>query len=635
VSEGTTKRRYPIGAEIIAEDKTHFRVWAPKANTLEVALQKNGAPSFHSLMREDGGYFAGTVECAAGARYKFRINGGESFPDPASRFQPDGPHGSSCVIDPFAFKWSDTNWRGLKLPGQVMYEFHVGTFTPEGTWTAAARKLDELKDVGITLLEMMPIADFSGRFGWGYDGVDLFAPTRLYGSPDDLRAFIDRAHAVGLGVILDVVFNHFGPDGNYLGVYSDDYMRHDLPKEWGDPINFDGKNSGPVREFYIANGRYWIEEFHFDGFRFDATQSVYDKSDEYIIGAVGRAARKAAGKRSIVLVAENESQETKMARAKAEGGDDLDGLWNDDWHHSAVVAMTGRNEAYFSDYRGTPQEFVSIAKYGYLYQGQPYSWQEAQRGYPAFDLLPQTFIAFLENHDQISNFALGDRLRTQTSPGIYRAMTALLLLGPWTPLLFQGQEFGATSPFCYFTDVGDEKLKEAVRKGRFKFLAQFPSTASAETQAILPVPHHPETFEHSRLDWNQRTHNRALVDLHRDLIRLRRDDSRLRQQILGKVDGAVLRAECFVLRFFGNNRDDRLLLVNFGGRCVVNPAPEPLLAPPADYEWELLWTSDSVRYGGPGRVEIDPEVKWLAPAQAALLLRPRRRTKPRPKPKKR
>ena len=635
MSEGTTKRRYPIGAEIIAEDKTHFRVWAPKANTLEVALQKNGAPSFHSLMREDGGYFAGTVECAAGARYKFRINGGESFPDPASRFQPDGPHGSSCVVDPFAFKWSDTNWRGLKLPGQVMYEFHVGTFTPEGTWTAAARKLDELKDAGITLLEMMPIADFSGRFGWGYDGVDLFAPTRLYGSPDDLRAFIDRAHAVGLGVILDVVFNHFGPDGNYLGVYSDDYMRHDLPKEWGDPINFDGKNSGPVREFYIANGRYWIEEFHFDGFRFDATQSVYDKSDEYIIGAVGRAARKAAGKRSIVLVAENESQETKMARAKAEGGDDLDGLWNDDWHHSAVVAMTGRNEAYFSDYRGTPQEFVSIAKYGYLYQGQPYSWQEAQRGYPAFDLLPQTFIAFLENHDQISNFALGDRLRTQTSPGIYRAMTALLLLGPWTPLLFQGQEFGATSPFCYFTDVGDEKLKEAVRKGRFKFLAQFPSTASAETQAILPVPHHPETFEHSRLDWNQRTHNRALVDLHRDLIRLRRDDSRLRQQIPGKVDGAVLRTECFVLRFFGNNRDDRLLLVNFGGRCVVNPAPEPLLAPPADYEWELLWTSDSVRYGGPGRVEIDPEVKWLAPAQAALLLRPRRRTKPRRKPKKR
>ena len=635
MSEKTTKRRYPIGAEIIAEGETHFRVWAPKADTLEVVLRKNGATSLHSLAREEGGYFAGSVECGAGARYKFRINAGNSFPDPASRFQPDGPHGSSCVIDPFAFKWSDANWPGLKLAGQIIYEFHVGTFTPEGTWTAAAKKLDELRDTGVTLLEMMPIADFAGRFGWGYDGVNLFAPTRLYGTPDDLRAFVDRAHGVGLGVILDVVYNHFGPDGNYLGVYSDDYARHDLPKEWGDPINFDGKNSSPVRELYITNGRYWIEEFHFDGFRFDATQSVYDKSDEYIIGAVGRAARQAAGKRSIVLVAENESQETKMVRPGVEGGDDLDGLWNDDWHHSAVVAMTGRNEAYFSDYRGSPQEFVSAAKYGYLYQGQPYSWQEAQRGYSGFDLPPQTFIAFLENHDQVSNFPLGDRLHTQTSPGIYRAMTALLLLGPWTPLLFQGQEFGATSPFCYFADVGDEKLKEEVRKGRFKFLAQFPSAASAETQAVLPIPDDPGTFEHSRLDWNERTRNRALVDLHRDLIRLRREDSRLRQQIPGKVDGAVLRAECFVLRFFGNNHDDRLLLVNFGPRSIISPASEPLLAPPPDCEWEMVWTSDSIRYGGPGRVEIDPDFEWLLPAQAVLLLRPRPRTRPRRKPKRR
>src|SRR5438093_324087 len=347
---------------------------------------------------------------------------------------------------------------------------------------------------------MMPIADFPGKFGWGYDGVNLFAPSHLYGIPDDLRAFIDRAHSLSVAVILDVVYNHFGPDGNYLAIFSDDYLIREKENEWGNAINFDGPNSEPVREFFITNGRYWIEEFHFDGFRFDATHAIRDRSREYIIGAVGRAAREGAGSRSIILVAENDLQEAKMARPRAEGGDDLDGLWNDDWHHSAVVAMTGRNEAYLSDYRGSPQEFVSAAKYGYLFQGQPYSWQDAPRGYPGLDLPPQAFIAFLENHDQISNFALGDRLRTQTSPGMYRVMTALLLLGPWTPLLFQGQEFGATSPFGYFADVGDEKLKEAVRKGRFKFLAQFPSTASAETQAILPVPHHPETFEHSRLD---------------------------------------------------------------------------------------------------------------------------------------
>jgi len=629
------KRRYPIGAEIIGENETHFRVWAPKAKTVEAVVEREGKSSVHLLAREEGGYFSGSAPCGAGARYKFRIDDGNSYPDPASRYQPDGPHGSSCVVAPFAYKWSDANWQGLKLTGQIIYEFHVGTFTPEGTWRAAAEKLEQLKNDGITLLEMMPIADFPGRFGWGYDGVDLFAPTRLYGTPDDLRAFVDRAHSLGLGVILDVVYNHFGPDGNYLGVYSDDYFRHDLPKEWGDPINFDGKNSGPVREFYITNGRYWIEEFHFDGFRFDATQSVYDNSDEYIIGAVGRAARQAAGRRTIVLVAENESQETKLARPRSEGGDDLDGLWNDDWHHSAVVTLTGRREAYFTDYSGTAQEFVSSAKYGYLYQGQGYSWQEAPRGYPGFDLPPESFIAFLENHDQVSNFALGDRLRTQTSPGTYRAMTALLLLGPWTPLLFQGQEFGATSRFCYFADVGDAQLKEAVRKGRFKFLAQFPSAASAETQAILPVPHKVETYENSKLDWNQRDRNSAWLNLHRDLIRLRREDFSLGQQLRAKVDGAVLNRNCLVLRFFGKDTNDRLLIVNFGSRFRLAAASEPLLAPPANCKWELFWTSDSVRYDGPGRVEIDPEVEWLLPGQAAFVLRSRPRSEPRRQPKKR
>jgi maltooligosyltrehalose trehalohydrolase len=249
----------------------------------------------------------------------------------------------------------------------------------------------------------MPIADFPGRFGWGYDGVDLFAPTRLYGTPDDLRAFVDRVHALGLGVILDVVYNHFGPDGNYLGAFSDDYLRRDQENEWGDAINFDRKNCGPVREFFITNARYWIEEFHFDGFRFDATQSIFDSSEEYIIGRIGRAARAAAGQRSILLFAENERQEAKMVRTREQGGDDLDGLWNDDWHHAAIVALTGRNEAYYSDYTGCPQEFVAAAKYGYLYQGQPYSWQEAPRGSPSLDLKPEAFVSFLENHDQVSN----------------------------------------------------------------------------------------------------------------------------------------------------------------------------------------------------------------------------------------
>ena len=632
------QRRYPIGAEIISKNETHFRVWAPKANMLDVVLEPSSERSaertFHPLTKERDGYFSGTVTCGVGARYRFRLNRSENFhPDPASRFQPDGPHGSSYVVDSFAFKWTDANWRGVKLAGQVIYEFHIGTFTPEGTWRAAADKLELLKSDGITSLEMMPISDFPGRFGWGYDGVDLFAPAHLYGTPEDLRAFIDRAHALGLGVILDVVYNHFGPDGNYLGVYSDDYINRQRENEWGDSINFDGKNCGPVREFFITNGRYWIEEFHFDGFRFDATQSIHDKPQEYIVGTIGRAAREAAGKRSILLFAENELQEAKLIRTREQGGDHLDGVWNDDWHHAAVVALTGRNEAYYSDYRGCPQEFISAAKYGYLYQGQAYSWQEAPRGYPSLDLKPEAFVSFLENHDQVSNSATGDRLRLQTSPGRYRAMTALLLLGPWTPLLFQGEEFGGSTPFLYFSEVGDEKLREAVKKGRFQFLAQFPSAASADV--TLAVPYEIETFRRCKLDWSEREKNHAFSNLHRDLIKLRHDDSRLCQQSKGGIDGAELRSESLTLRYFDEINDDRLLIVNFGGREELTPVPEPLLAPPADCTWEILWTSDSRRYGGPGAVDIDTDEKWVLPAESALVFWPRRRKQSRKQPKRR
>src|SRR6184192_4797673 len=539
------QRRYPIGAEIISKNETHFRVWAPKANTLDVVLEPSSERSvertFHPLTQERDGYFSGTVTCGVGVRYRFRLNRSENFhPDPASRFQPDGPHGSSYVVDSFAFKWTDANWRGVKLAGQVIYEFHVGTFTPEGTWRAAAEKLELLKSDGITLLEMMPIADFPGRFGWGYDGVDLFAPAHLYGTPDDLRAFIDRAHALGLGVILDVVYNHFGPDGNYLSAFSDDYLIRGNENEWGDSINFDDRNSGPVREFFITNGRYWVEEFHFDGFRFDALHAIRDRSSEYIIGAVGHAARQAAGSRSIILIAENDLQEAKMVRPRSEGGDDLDGLWNDDFHHSAVVALTGRKQAYFCDYRGTPQEFISAAKYGFLYQGQALSWQKALRGSSAFDIPPEAFVCFIENHDQIANTGQGERLRLQTSPARYRAMTALLLLGPWTPLLFQGEEFGASSPFMFFADIGDASVRDAIRKGRAEWLAPFLSPTEQEALTTLPAPDDPEVFARCKLNFSERKNNRELYDLHIDLLKLRREDPRFRQQIPGGIDGAVL-----------------------------------------------------------------------------------------------
>jgi len=636
-----TSRRYPIGAELIGPNQAHFRVWAPKAQDVDLVLEesakKDAKRTFHSLEREDDGYFSGVANVGAGAHYRFRVNQAEHFhPDPASRFQPHGPHGSSCIVDPAQFKWTDSKWRGVNMKGHVIYEMHVGTFTKEGTWQAAAAQLAELARIGITVVEMMPIADFPGNFGWGYDGVDLFAPFNLYGTPDDLRQFVDRAHSLDLAVILDVVYNHFGPDGNYLAVYSNDYLIREQETDWGDSINFDGPNSTPVREFYITNGRCWIDEFHFDGFRFDATDAIHDKSDEYIIGAVGRAARKAAAPRSIILIAENERQVTKLIRPRSESGDDLDAVWNDDFHHSAVVALTGKREAYYIDYLGTPQEFISAAKYGYLFQGQPYFWQEAPRGTPAFGSPPHAFVAFIENHDQVSNTAAGERLRFQSSPGRYRAMTALLLLGPWTPLLFQGQEFGASTPFIFFTDVGDGQMRESIRKGRFAFLAQFPSLATKEVQERLPVPSDPTSFVSCKLDFSERQKNQELYDLHVDLLRLRREDSRFREQKTNGVDGAVLSPASFLLRYFSeDNRDDRLLIVNFGELRELNPIPEPLLAPPLGLEWETIWSSESARYGGSGTATVATQDKWTIPAEATVALRLVPEKKPRKQPQRR
>ena len=619
------QRRHPIGAEVIGKDETYFRVWAPKAREIDVVLEDgtSSEPIFYPLTPEAGGYFSGAVNVGAGSRYRFRVNRGENFyPDPASRFQPQGPHGPSCIVDPRQFRWADTNWPGVTLKGQIIYEMHIGTFTKEGTWCAAVEQLPELARVGITVVEMMPVADFPGKFGWGYDGVNLFAPSHLYGTPDDLRAFIDRAHSLGVAVILDVVYNHFGPDGNYLGIFSDDYLIREKENEWGNAINFDGPNSGPVREFFITNGRYWVEEFHLDGFRFDATHAIRDQSTEYIIGAVGRAAREAAGSRSILLIAENDLQEAKMAQPSREGGDDLDGMWNDDFHHSAIVALTGRNEAYFADYRGTPQEFISAVKYGFLYQAQARSWRKALRGTPTFGISPEAFVCFLENHDQIANTGSGQRLRFQTSPGRYRAMTAFLLLGPWTPLLFQGQEFGASSPFLFFADIGDASVRDAIRKGRAEWLAPFLSLTEDQAWRALPAPDEPEVFASCKLNFSERKNNRELYALHIDLLKLRREDSRLRQQSSGGIDGAVLGPAIFALRYFSANNDDRLLLVNFGESHVLHPASEPLLGPPEGCRWEILWMSESPRYGATDSGAVTTSEPWALPAESAVVLKP-------------
>jgi maltooligosyltrehalose trehalohydrolase len=599
---------------------THFRVWAPRRKRIAVVLENT---SSFPLSPEDDGYFGGLVsEARSGTLYRFQVEDDPTrYPDPASRFQPQGPHGPSQVVDPSSFRWTDDSWPGLTPTGQVIYEMHVGTFTREGTWQAAARELLELAALGITIVEIMPVAEFPGRFGWGYDGVDLFAPTRLYGQPDDFRRFVDRAHAAGVGVILDVVYNHFGPDGNYLKIFAEEYFTDRYKNEWGEAINFDGPDSRPVREFFLANAAYWISEYHLDGFRFDATQQIFDASAEHILAAVSRRARQAAGKRTLYLVVENDKQEAKFVRPPDRGGYGLDALWNDDFQHSALVALTGHNEAYYTDFLGKPQEFISAAKYGYLYQGQWYSWQKHRRGTPALDLPPAAFVTYLENHDQVANSARGLRSHQLTSPGRYRALTALLLLGPGTPLLFQGQEFAASAPFLFFADHNPE-LSPLVRKGRAEFLSQFRSIKDPEIQRGLADPGSLETFTRCILDFSERERHAWAYALYRDLLRLRREDPVFRQQRPRGVDGAVLAEEALVLRFFGERGDDRLLLVNLGRDLHLNSAPEPLLAPPEGKLWNASWSSEEARYGGGGMTPIGSEENWRIPGEAAVVLVP-------------
>jgi maltooligosyltrehalose trehalohydrolase len=617
-------RRLPVGAEVQG-GAVHFRAWAPKRRRVQVELESEGATRRVELEPEGNGYFSKSAPgVGAGAHYRFRLDGGgQLFPDPASRFQPEGPHGPSQVIDPAAFEWSDSDWRGVSLRGQVIYEMHVGTFTREGTWAAAARELPELAAAGITVVEVMPVSDFAGKFGWGYDGVNLFAPTRLYGTPDDFRRFVDAAHRAGLGVILDAVYNHLGPDGNYLPQFGP-YLSQKHKNEWGDNINFDGPDAGPVREFFVANAGYWVSEFHLDGLRLDATQAIVDDSPRHVLVEIGERVRSAARGRETVIVNENEPQHAGLVRPVEKGGYGLDGLWNDDFHHSAMVALTGRNEAYYSDHLGTPQEFISAAKYGYLFQGQRYSWQEQRRGSPAFDLAPWQFVNFTQNHDQVANSGRGLRCPQLSSPGRFRAMTACLLLFPGTPMLFQGQEFGASAPFHYFADHKPE-LAKLVRDGRAEFMTQFRSLDRPDLAAWIPDPGDTSTFARCKLDFSEREKNAPTYRLHKDLLRLRREDPAFRARDSRWVDGAVLGPQAFLLRYFEGTPDgtkDRLLLVNLGRDLYLDQAPEPLLAPPEGHGWGVLWSSESPEYGGDGTAPPEASDGWRLTGEAAVVLSP-------------
>lgn len=605
-----------LGATVV-EGGVSFRVWAPNAEEVEVVLE-NGMRE--RLNRDGEGYYHGlSSQASVGMTYRYRIDGRDVFPDPCSRFQPEGPHGPSQIVHSAAYNWNDRNWPGVQMSGQIIYELHVGAFTKEGTFDAAIQRLDFLAQIGFTLVELMPIAEFPGRWNWGYDGVCLFAPSHRYGDYEALKRFVDAAHQRGLGVLLDVVYNHFGPDGNYLTVYSPEYTTTRYPNEWGEAVNYDGPGSGSVREFILQNACYWIEDFHLDGLRIDATQSIHDASTPHILAEISTETRRVAKPRSIVLVAENEPQDVRALWPVERGGWGLDAMWSDDFHHLTRVAATGCSEAYYSDYRGTPQEFISVVKRGFLYQGQRYHWQDKPRGTVVRDEPANSFVFYLQNHDQIGNTLHGDRLPSLTSPGRHRAITALWLLAPQTPMFFMGQEFSASSQFLFFVDYVDQNLGAKVHKGREQFLAQFPSYAAPDARVSMLDPNHPSAFARSTLDWKESEKHASLCRLHSDLLRLRREDLVFAAQARNRLDGAVLGQHAFVIRYYETTGRDRLVVVNLGADLHLVPAPEPLLAPGPMGEWRLIWSSNHPQYGGPGTVNPLTEKGWHIPAESTTV----------------
>jgi len=517
----TMKRhhRIPFGAEIDG-DAVHFRFWAPSARRVQLSLGTGPRETLIPMVSGDGGWHECLTDLASpGTRYRFRLDNGEHIPDPASRYQPDDVHGASEVIDPRTFSWQDGDWRGRPFEQAVFYELHIGSFTPEGTYAAAARRLTDLAELGVTAIELMPLSDFPGARNWGYDGVYPFAPDSRYGRPDELKDFIQRAHALGLMVLLDVVYNHFGPEGNYLHRYAPQFFteRHHTP--WGAAINFDDAFSDTVREFVVHNALYWLEEYHFDGLRLDAVHAIHDDSTPDILEQLATAVRRGPGtERAVHLVLENDHNAAHYLAGQ------YDAQWNDDAHHALHVLITGESEGYYSDYSDDPIRHLGrCLTEGFAYQGDPSAYRHgARRGEPSRNLPLTAFVNFLQNHDQIGNRALGERASKLAPPEALRAATVVLLLAPSPPLLFMGQEWAASEPFPFFCDFGPE-LAAAVTAGRRAEFARFRQFREPATRDVIPDPNLPATFASAVLDWSQREQpgHREWLALHRELLALR------------------------------------------------------------------------------------------------------------------
>jgi maltooligosyltrehalose trehalohydrolase len=499
----------PFGASVLSGDGgVRFALWAPALAAVVLDYGLDGDTEWHPMARGADGWHRLTLPGArAGNHYRYRLPDGQRVPDPASRFNPADVHGASEVIDPNAYVWHDGSWRGRPWNEAVIYELHLGTFTPEGTYAAAQNRLSALAELGITAIELMPLADFPGRRNWGYDGVLPFAPDASYGRPDELKALVDTAHGLGLMMLIDVVYNHFGPEGNYLHAYCPQFFNPAHQTPWGAAINYDGPDSRTVRDFFIHNALYWVEEFHFDGLRLDAIHAIRDDSDPHIVREICDALRGGPGRgRQVHVVLENEANQASLL-----GRDDHaapragTAQWNDDLHHAVHVMTTGETDGYYMDYAEAPvAQFGRALAQGFIYQGQPSMFQHgAPRGESSTALPLAAFVSFLQSHDQVGNRAFGERIHALGDPLLLQAANACVLLSPHTPMLFMGEEFAASTPFQYFCDFGPE-LAQAVSQGRRAEFKRFAVFADEAARARIPDPNAESTFLASKLRWEER-----------------------------------------------------------------------------------------------------------------------------------
>ncbi len=567
----------PFGATLLPEGGVRFRLWAPGAANVTLRIENGNGGELPLARQADGWFEAVAAKAGAGTRYHYLIDGGAAVPDPASRFQPDDVHGASEVIDPGAYRWRAADWRGRPWHETVLYELHVGTFTPNGTYRAAVQKLDELVALGVRAIELMPLSAFPGRRNWGYDGVLPFAPDAAYGRPDDLRALIDAAHLRGLMVLIDAVYNHFGPDGNYLHLYAPDFFteRHHTP--WGAAIDFERQR--PVRDFFVANALYWLTEFRADGLRLDAVHAIKDDSATDILTEIATRVREYMPEdRHVHLVLENDNNEVRRLRRAADGRALLyDAQWNDDIHHALHVLLTGETAEYYADYADDPAERLGRAlAEGFAYQGERSAHRgNIPRGEPSAALPPTAFVNFLQNHDQIGNRAFGERIDTLAPAEAIAAATAIILLGPAIPLLYMGEEFGETNPFLFFCDFPDA-LAQAVRDGRRREFARFHESREEKAAARIPDPNHPATMAASRVDWTKvgrAPHVRKLDLVHRLLhIRHREIVPRLAGIPGGKADHAVLGEKAVLVHWELGDGSTLRLAANLGAAPATGVA---------------------------------------------------------------